>query len=118
MKLLFSCVSYFTEKNNLVKVLVDYSKALLPFNEASKFIYCAKNYIRIRELYVFHFFLFLSMLVHVCPFFSIFIHIVLTFLKKYGIGQIWTNMDKNNRDVPHITTMLGSPWHVKNTRCM
>ena len=54
----------------ILKVLVDYRKALLPFNEASKLIYCAKNYIRIRELDVFHFFfLFLSMFINVCPFF-------------------------------------------------
>ena len=32
----------------VLEVLVDYSKALLPFNEADKLTFCAKNYIRIR----------------------------------------------------------------------
>ena len=44
-----------------LKVLVDYSKALLPSNKASKLIYCSKNYIRIRELDAFHFQLFLCL---------------------------------------------------------
>ena len=47
-------------------------------HEASKLSYYVKNYIRIRELDVFHFFLFLS----IFALFSIFVHIVLTFSKS------------------------------------
>ena len=54
------------EKVILNKVLVGYSKALLPSNEASKLIYCAKKYIGIRELAVSTFF-------YVCPCLPIFV---------------------------------------------
>ena len=36
-------------KKRIFEVLVDYSKGLLPSNEASKLIYSAKNYIRISD---------------------------------------------------------------------
>ena len=67
------------EWNKMIfKVLVKYSKTLLPSNEASKLIYCSKNCIRIRELDVFHFFLFLSMFVLVYPYCTNFFQKVLT----------------------------------------
>ena len=62
------------KKMILNKVLVDYSQALLPSNEASKLIYYSKNYIRIRELDLSTFFYFrpcLPTFFHFCPCLSI-----------------------------------------------
>ena len=68
----------------------------LPSNDASKLIYCAKNYIRIGELAVFHFFYFCPCL----PIFSIFVH-VCPYCTNF-FQKVWPNMEKN-RDVPFLS---------------
>ena len=88
----------------ILKVFVDYiySKGLLPSIKGSS--YCVKNNIRIRELDIIHFF---SIFVHVCPFFPflyMFVHIVLTFFKKYG---------QKNRDVPPTPSSPYSEYSVQ-----